>query len=114
HLERAFINFFEGRARYPQFHKKHGKQSATFAFSAFQWEGQNIILAKTKEPLNIRWSRKLNGIPTSLTITKDAAGRYFVSLTIEEDITPLSEIDQQIGVDLGLLDAVILSTGEKV
>jgi putative transposase len=114
HLERAFINFFEGRARYPQFHKKHEKQSATFASSAFQWEGQNITLAKTKEPLNIRWSRKLNGIPTSLTITKDTAGRYFVSLTIEEDITPLSEIDQQIGVDLGLLDAVILSTGEKV
>ena len=113
HLDRAFIHFFEGRAEYPQFHKKHGKQSATFASSAFKWDGKTITLAKMKEPLAIRWSRKLSGIPTSLTITKDAAGRYFVSLTIEEDITPLPEIDQQIGIDLGLLDTVILSTGEK-
>ncbi len=114
HLDRAFINFFEGRAEYPQFHKKHGKQSATFASSAFKWDGNTITLAKMKEPLAIRWSRKLNGIPTSLTITKDAANRYFVLLTMEEDITPLPEMDQQVGIDLGLLDAVILSTGEKV
>ncbi len=114
HLDRAFINFFEGRAEYPQFHKKHGKQSATFASSAFKWDGKTIALAKMKEPLAIRWSRTLNGIPTLLTITKDAANRYFVSLTIEEDITPLPEMDQQVGIDLGLLDAVILSTGEKV
>jgi putative transposase len=114
HLDRAFINFFEGRAEYPQFHKKHGKQSATFASSAFKWDGHNITLAKTKEPLSIRWSRILHGIPTSLTITKDATDRYFVSLTVEEDITPLPEIDQQVGIDLGLLDTAILSTGEKV
>ncbi len=114
HLDRAFIHFFEGRAEYPQFHKKHGKQSATFASSAFKWDGETISLAKMKEPLAIRWSRKLSGIPTSLTITKDAADRYFVAITIEEDITPLPEMSQQVGIDLGLLDAVILSTGEKV
>ncbi len=114
HLDRAFIHFFEGRAEYPQFHKKHGKQSATFASSAFKWDGETISLAKMKEPLAIRWSRKLSGIPTSLTITKDAADRYFVAITIEEDITPLPEMSQQVGIDFGLLDAVILSTGEKV
>ena len=50
HLDRAFIHFFEGRAEYPQFHKKHGKQSATFASSAFKWDGNTITLAKMKEP----------------------------------------------------------------
>ena len=113
HLDRAFIHFFEGRAEYPQFHKKHGKQSATFASSAFKWDGKTITLAKMKEPLNIRWSRKLSGIPTSLTITKDAANRYFVSLTLEEDITPLPEIDQQVGIDLGFWMRSFYPLGRK-
>src|SRR5947209_18497659 len=34
HLDRAFINFFEERAAYPTFKKKHGPQSATYASSA--------------------------------------------------------------------------------
>jgi putative transposase len=29
HLDRAFHNFFEGRARYPTFHKRHGRQAVT-------------------------------------------------------------------------------------
>lgn len=53
-------------------------------------------------------------MPTSLTITKYISGRYFVSLTIEEDITPWPEIGQQVGMNVGLLDAIVLSTGEKV
>lgn len=64
-----------------------------------------------KEPLAIRWSRCET---TSLTITKDTADRYFVSLTVEEDLISLPAAHQQVGIDLGLLDAVILSTGEKV
>lgn len=40
HVDRAFIHFFEGRGGYPQFHKKHGKQSATYVASAFKWDGE--------------------------------------------------------------------------
>lgn len=28
HLDKAFRNFFEGRAEYPKFHSRHGEQSA--------------------------------------------------------------------------------------
>lgn len=59
HLDRAFLNFFAGRAVYPTFKKKHGPQSATYASSAFTWDGTNLTLAKMDRPLDIHWSRSL-------------------------------------------------------
>lgn len=113
HLDRAFINFFEGHGAYPQFHKKHGKQSASFMSSAFKWDGQNITLAKMSEPLNIRWSRRFASAPSSVTISKDSADRYHISILVDEEIPTAPSCDKQVGIDLGLADAVILSTGQK-
>src|SRR3989449_6418063 len=59
HLDRAFRNFFEGRAKYPTFKKKQGEQAATYAASAFQWDGKHLTLAKMEAPLDIHWSRPL-------------------------------------------------------
>jgi len=91
HLESAFHNFFNGRARYPTFKKKRGPQSATYASSAFKWDGTHLTLAKMETPLDIRWSRPLpNGCkPSSVTVTKDPASRYLVSFLVEEEIAPL-------------------------
>jgi putative transposase len=49
HLERAFVNFFEGRAKYPHFKKKQNAQSATYASNAFKWENDQLTLAKMSE-----------------------------------------------------------------
>src|SRR6266567_8550409 len=57
HLERAFVNFFEGRAKYPVFKKKRNGQSATYAANAFTWDGTFLTLAKMDAPLDIRWHR---------------------------------------------------------
>src|SRR5436309_9378493 len=59
HLDKAFLNFFEGRAKYPTVKKKHGPQAETFASSAFTWNGSHLTLAKMTEPLDIHWSRPL-------------------------------------------------------
>ncbi len=114
HLDKAFLNFFEGRAKYPDFHKKHDKQSASFMTSAFKWDGQNITLAKMREPIAIRWSRRFSGTPTSVTVSRDAANRYHISVLVDEATAPLPTVDSQVGIDLGLTHAVILSTGEKI
>ena len=115
HLDKAFKNFFEGRAKYPTFKKKHGRQAAEYTTSAFTWDGLDLWLAKMSEPLPIQWSRPLpeGAKPSTVTVTKDQAGRYFVSFLIEEDIQPLPDSPQTVGVDLGLHDVVTLSTGEK-
>src|SRR5438067_12511130 len=75
HLDRAFRNFFEGRAEYPTFKKKRHQQSATYASNAFTWDGHHLTLAKMEVSLDIVWHRPLpDGCkPRSVTITKDEA-----------------------------------------
>ncbi len=116
HLDKAFRNFFEGRANYPTFKKKHGRQSAEYTTSAFKWDGKELTLARMEQPLPIRWSRPLpkDAKPTTITVSKDTAGRYFVSFLVEEDFTPLPVSPCTVGMDLGVHDTVTLSTGEKV
>jgi putative transposase len=116
HLDKAFVNFFEGRAKYPTFHSKQGQQAATYIGTAFKWDGTSLTLAKMDAPLNIVWSRPLpKGCkPTTVTVTKDTAHRYFVSILVEEDIAPLPVVKSQIGLDLGLKSMVITSNGEHV
>jgi putative transposase len=114
HLDRGFRNFFEGRAEYPTFKKKHGDQAATYMSTAFKWDGKVLTLAKMEEPLYIAWSRPLpqDAKPSSVTVSKDTAGRYFVSLLIEEDIKPLDVTPKMVGLDLGLKSMVITSDGQ--
>ncbi len=116
HLDVAYTNFFEGRANYPAFKKKHHAQSVTYTDNAFTLKGDQLTLAKHKEPLKIVWSRNAptGAKPSSVTVSKDKSGRYFVSLLVEEDIQPLPEVEQQVGLDVGLKSMVVLSTGEAV
>jgi len=116
HLDRAFLNFFEGHAQYPKYKKKRNQQSATYTSNAFTWDGTHLTLAKLDEPLDIVWSRPLpsGAKPSSVTITKDCADRYSVSILVEEDIVHLPPTDASIGADLGLKSFVVLSTGEAI
>ncbi len=116
HLDRAFLNFFEGRGKYPTCKKKRNQQSATYVGTALHWNNGTLTLAKMETPLAIRWSRPLpkESKPSTVIVSKDAADRYFISILVEQDIAPLPPVEQSVGADLGLKDFVILSTGETV
>ncbi|MFL5656226.1 MAG: IS200/IS605 family element RNA-guided endonuclease TnpB [Ktedonobacteraceae bacterium] len=116
HLDAAYTNFFEGRADYPTFKKKHHAQSATYTDNAFTLKGGKLTLAKQKEPLHIVWSRPLpeGAQPSSVTVSKDKSGRYFVSLLVEEGIGTFPFIDKAVGIDLGLKSFLIPSDGETL
>ncbi len=116
HLDTAFKNFFEGRAQYPVLKKKHKEQAATYTNAAFGWDGKQLTLAKMKEPLALVWSRPLpkGAKPSSVTVSKDRANRYFVSILMEEEIKPKPFTTNRVGVDVGLKSMVALSTGETV
>ncbi len=111
HLNSAFKNFFAGQSKYPRFKKKSNKQSATYAASAFKWQEGQLTLAKMSQPLKIKWSRKFNGQPTTVTISKDPSGRYFVSFLVEEELEQWEKTDEKIGIDLGIKDVVVTSKG---
>jgi putative transposase len=113
HQQAAFKNFFEGRGKYPAFKSKRHKQSAEFTYRAFSYRDGQLTLAKCKNPLAIRWSRPLPSAPTTVTVSKDTAGRYFVSCLCEFEPMLLPVTDKKVGIDVGIKDLFVTSEGFK-
>lgn len=116
HLQKAFTNFFAGRAKYPNFKKKRNGSVAEFTKSAFKWRDGELYLAKCSEPLPIRWSRQLpKGVePSTVTVKLNPSGRWFVSLLVDEHIQALPKSSNKVGIDLGVASLIALSDGRKV
>jgi putative transposase len=117
HLQQAYVNFWGKRAKYPTFKsKRKSRASATFTTSGFSYRDGRIKLAKTTEPLDIAWSRPLpdGAAPSTVTVSRDAAGRWHISILVEATVAALPPLAAQVGVDAGITSLVTLSTGEKV
>ncbi|WP_223281372.1 RNA-guided endonuclease InsQ/TnpB family protein [Streptomyces antnestii] len=131
HLQAAFQGFFDGSAKYPK-RKKKGRSpdSATYMRTGFSWREdperpgtRAVKLALQREPLDVRWSRPLpaGDTPLRLTMSRDRAGRFFVSFLVEEVVPALPAVfvagtrePQAVGLDLGLASLVTLDDGTKV
>ncbi|GAA0515083.1 MULTISPECIES: RNA-guided endonuclease TnpB family protein [Streptomyces] len=117
HLQTAFGNFFAKRAKYPRYKsRKKSRASAEYTRSAFTWRDGRLTLAKMAEPLDIRWSRPLpeGAEPTTVTVSRDSAGRWFVAMLVEDTIAPAPATSAAVGLDAGITSLVTLSTGEKI
>jgi putative transposase len=111
-LSRAFINFFEKRARFPRYKSKHGKQSVGFPQSV------KIIDDWIKLPkiglVKAVFDRRYVGTIKTVTITKDSSDKYFASVLYELEACFISgNSDKIIGLDLGILDFCIAHDGTK-
>ena len=115
HLQSAFANFFAKRNKYPTFKSKFDKQSAEYTASAFKFENGVLTLGRMIEPLIIKWSRTLPKAAklTTVTVSKDCAGRYFVSMLMDDAVADKSVVSNKIGIDLGLTDFAVTSSGSK-
>jgi putative transposase len=119
HLARGFTNFFEGRAEKPVFKKKHSpEQSFTVPQSyTVDFERGTMKLPKIGEIKTV-FHRAFAGKMKSATVTRTSAGRYFISILVEDGRKPPQVADpipeQTVGIDLGLTHYAVLSTGEKV
>src|SRR6476620_11124247 len=106
HLQTAFTNFFGKRAKYPRFKsRKKSRKSAEYTTSGFRFRDGELTLAKMTEPLDIVWSRPLpeGARPSTVTVSQDAAGRWFVSLLCDDpSVQPLPATDSAVGIDVGL------------
>ena len=118
HQHKAFANFFKGQSRYPKFKSRNGRQSAHYTRSAFRMKPDGLWLAKTSSPLRVAWSwpfdmTALN--PTMVVISREPDGRWFATLCVDlPDPAPAAPTGNTVGVDLGLKDFAVLSTGEKI
>ncbi|GAA0512793.1 putative transposase [Saccharopolyspora erythraea NRRL 2338] len=117
HLQSAFTAFFGKRAKYPRFKsRKQSRASAEYTRSGFRWRDGQLWLAKLTEPLAIVWSRPLpdGAEPSTVTVSRDAAGRWFVAILVETQTEHHPRADSVVGVDAGITCLLTLSTGEKV
>ena len=123
HLQRGFVNFWERRAAHPRFHRKHAGGTAEFTRSGFRFTEDvdvpgtgSLTLAKMRQPLRIRWSRPLppGANPSTVTVSLDPAGRWHISLRVEEMPLRLPPLRNAVGIDLGLDSLITTSDGYKL
>lgn len=112
-LSRAFINFFEGRAKYPNFKSKHGKQSIQYPQSVKLLDGI-IKLPKIGE-VEAKLHRTFDGKLKTVTVSMTCTGKYYAALLFDDGYkNVLADTNgKAIGIDLGLTHFVITSDGSK-
>ena len=119
HQHKAFGAFFAGRARYPRFKSRRGRQSATYTRSAFSMRNGRLRLAKTSAPLSFAWTwpdADVAGLdPTSVTVSRDPCGRWYVCFAVEvPGPEQLPATGAVVGVDLGIKEFAVTSDGGKI
>jgi putative transposase len=113
-----FFNSLKGKRKgkrvgLPKFKKKTGRQSARFRMGGFSIKGDSVYLAKIGDVSPV-WSRKLPAPPSSVTVIKDAANRYFLSFVVEIEPESVEAKNHSIGIDLGIKTFAAMSNGEMV
>jgi len=118
---RAYRNWFDSlsgqrkgrRMGHPGFRRKHGRQSIRLTRNGFVLHGSWLYVAKVGD-VKVRWSRELPSEPSSVTVIREADGRYYASFVVERGTVPLPPCDREVGIDLGLDRLAVTSDGEIV
>ena len=117
-LDKAFQNFFNPKleARFPRFKSKHGKQSSYHCMSVAV--GENWVKVPKCEPIKAKIHREIAGVVKSITLTKTPTGKFYASVLAEDgepETKPITDLQSSsiVGVDVGLTDIAITSTGVK-
>jgi len=117
-MDQASTNFFQGRAKYPQFKKKSGAQSVRYQLDQRilmnNYSAGKLLKISKLGAIKVKWSRIPAGIPKMATISLNQAGQYHVCLSVEELVKPIPKpVNQSVGIDVGIKDVLITSNGYK-
>lgn len=74
----------------------------------------NIIKLTKMTPIKVVIDRPFKGELRSVTVSKNSCNQYFVSCLVKEKIEHLPRANKSIGIDLGLIDLITTSNGQKV
>ncbi|MDJ0583086.1 RNA-guided endonuclease TnpB family protein [Crocosphaera sp.] len=112
-LSSAFLNFFEGRTKYPNFKKKHRKQSIRFP-QGVKLDGEYVTLPKLKK-VYCKVSRPPQGTLKSVTVSMTPSGQFYVSCLYDDETEKPKPNSQgkAVGIDCGLTHFAITSDGTK-
>ncbi len=120
---RAYRNWFDSmsgkrkgrRIGPPRFRsRKDNRQSIRLTRNGFSLRSSGKLYVAKVGEVKVAWSRELPSEPSSVSIIKDSAGRYFASFVVEVDQQPLPEVDAEVGIDLGLATFAVMSDGKII
>ena len=114
-LDKAFKNWWQGKGKFkaPRFKRHHNRQAIRFNRGGFCCGDHAVRIGKVGE-IPIVWSRPLPAVPSSATVIKDCAGRYFVSFVVQVERPCSPPVKGAVGIDLGLASLATTSDGEKI
>lgn len=117
-LQAAYNNFFKRPdVGFPKF---KSKKNHNYSYTTNN-QGGNIYVSERyiKLPkiglVKVKKHREFEGVIKSVTVSQNPSGKYYVSVLVEcEDQERLPEIENAIGIDLGIKKFAITSDGELV
>jgi putative transposase len=113
-LTTAYKNFFEGRAGFPKFKSKKGKQSAQYPQNVVVLENTIKIPGGIGE-IKASIHRPVDGKIKTVTVSKTPSGKYFASVLFEvEGESPKTAEGKIYGIDLGVKHFAVASDGTKI
>jgi len=112
YLDAAYRNFFNRKAKFPSFKKKHNRQSFCVP-QHFSLKG-NVLNIPKCPGIRIVLHRQIVGVMRSVTISKTPSGKYFASLLCELDIPEPVFAGNQIGLHYGIKSFITDSSGISV
>jgi len=118
-LDRAFMNFFRKKTKFPRFKKKTDKQSFQVPQRGeIDFKNGKLVIPKFQEGIRCKISREFEGETKTFTVSKTTTGKYFVSVLVETpqeipEKQPITE-DGTVGIDVGIKTFATLSTGEEI
>jgi putative transposase len=117
-LDRAYQNFFAGRAKYPRFRKRKASGSVRFVFDnrhsgkVKSWANGELVLPKLGK---IKLTEKLpKAMPKMVTISTDGTGDYYASYGVEHNFEPKPMTGSMVGIDMGITKLATLSDGTEI
>ena len=113
-LADSYTRFFKKQNKAPRFKSKKNKVQS---YKTKETNG-NIAIVGTQMKLPklglVRFakSREVEGRILNATVRRNPSGKYFVSILVETEVQSLEKTGSSVGVDVGLKNIAILSTGE--
>ena len=114
-LSQAFINFFDGRAQYPTFKKRNGRQSIQYPANVKVLNDAEIKFPGNLGAVKSKIHRDIAGKLKTVTVSRMTDGRYYASLLIDDGMEKpeVASVGKAIGIDLGLIDFAVTSDRSK-
>jgi len=113
-LDSAYNSFFKGLAKFPNFKSKKNFKQFFRVPQFVSMENNKLLIPKFKGGIKIKLHRQVEGKIKFATISKNSAGQYFVSLTVERENNISQTTNKQaVGIDLGIKDLIVCSNGKK-